>query len=169
MACGGAAGCGMSHASSADRDRWARGIDILRRSGGHSHVPLLEAGRDGLVSLVFLRDRSGALPWGKIRRSTRPVLVLLGDDDEVASGPEGWGCASQLTQWAKGAIVHASGAEALHYRAAVTGAVECGRMLLIETASHHAKAWTELLPATPTLVIWPRGGVHPVETQRTTH
>jgi hypothetical protein len=152
-----------------DRSRFDRGIGVLQCAGDYYHVPLIEAAKAGLIDLVFTADRAARPPLGRMRRSTRPVLFLLGDDDECSSGPDGWRCAQQLTRWARGAIVHGSGGKAEHYKLAISEALTVGRFLVVDTASRHVDAWMALLPRVQALAIVPRQGSHPTDERETVH
>ncbi len=141
----------------------ARLIDVTAQLGPWA-MPVATALRDGLLDLVMPR-RADRAPLPAMRRSSRPVLVWIGDDNELTSGPEGWRCALAVTRWAKGAVIHAAAGEAEHYRIVVRGTLIERRFVLIETASQHALAWSRLLSDKPVLHILPRGGSHPIPGQ----
>lgn len=151
----------MSHFSANDPARWDHAIDMMQRAGDFAHTALLEAVRARSIDMAFASNRSAALPWGRIRKSPRPVLILIGDDDDTPTGPDGWLFARKFTSWARGAIVHGAGAKREHYELAVQGAVACRQFLVIDTASRHVTAWLGLLANVQTLVIYPADGVHP--------
>ena len=132
-------------------------------------MPVVEALRDGQIAVQFLlRDQRA--PLGAMRRTSLPLLAWIGDDDGDAScGPDGWRCALQVTRWARGGVVHASGGEAAHYRTVVKGTLHERRFVLVETSSRHAAAWMALMAGKPTLAIVPVGGAHPVDMGETRH
>ena len=144
-----------------------RMLEYAARVGPWS-LPVLNAMREGLISLTLLQ-RDARAPLGDMRLAPLPMLAWIGDDDEQSCGPDGWRCALAAAQWARSALIHASGGEAQHYLAAVAGTLATGRLLLIETSSLHAPAWVRLLPGKPTLVVLPRGGVHPIASRETRH
>lgn len=152
----------MSASNASTSDRFERAIDVLQRGGDFAHGVLIEAVRDRKIDMVFAGDRTAALPWGRIRKSRKPVLILVGDDDDNPTGPAGWRFAKKFTAWARGAIVHGAGAKREHYQIAVEGALECRQFVVIDTASRYAADWLELLCHTFTLVIAPADGEHPV-------
>ena len=154
--------------STLDPNRWTLAIDFLHRAGDFAHTPIFEATRDGLIGLVYVGSRTAAIPFGRIRKATRPMLVLVSDDDDTPTGPGAWRCAEQVTRWARGAIVHGAGMKRWHYDEAVAGALACGRLLMVETASRHVAAWRALLPHCRTMLIVPRGGEHPSAPKRGT-
>ena len=46
-------------------------IDLMRRMGEYAHIPLLEAGKAGLIDLVMVTDPKASLPFGRMRRAER--------------------------------------------------------------------------------------------------
>ncbi len=66
------------------------------------------------------------------------------------------------------AVVNASGGLREHYEQFVALALEHRKLLLIETGTARAQQWFELCRAArvPTVVLWPRDGVHPVTPKR---
>ena len=131
-------------------------------------LPVVEALRDGLIAVQFL-NRTDRAPLDVMRRSSLPMLVWIGDDDDLSCGPDGWRCALQVTRWARGAVVHGAGGEADHYRTVVNGTLHEQRFVLIETASRHAVSWLALLVGKPVLTVLPRSGPHPVNRRETRH
>ena len=157
----------MSHATILSSAQIQRMAEVAAQLGPWS-MPVVEALRSGLIAVQWL-TRSQRAPLDAMRRIDRPLLVWVGDDDESSSGPDGWRCAHQLTRWARGAVVHAAGGEANHYRVAVDGTLIERRFLLVETSSRHAEAWLALLAGKPALVILPRSGPHPVDRKEMRH
>jgi hypothetical protein len=125
----------------------------------------LAAGRIG--HLPLLPDMSN----GKFREfirgtSHKPAIVLIGDDDGMDRGPAGWRLTARALRWANSVLLHAAAAELDHYEAAILTAEVRRRVLIIECGSATLAAWGDLVRAAPhrpaTLVIVPRGGVHPL-------
>ncbi len=152
----------MSASNTSTPDRFEQAIDILQRCGDFAHGALIEAVRDGKINLVFAGPRTAALPWGRIRKSHKPVLIVVCDDDDLATGPAGWRFAKKLTAWARGAIVHGAGAKREHYQLAIGGAIDCRQFLVIDCASRHVDNWLELLGHCFALAVLPSDGEHPV-------
>jgi hypothetical protein len=126
-------------------------------------VELLRAVREGAFNLVEVA-RDGAAPMRAIERSQRPVMVVLGDDDYAATGPSGWAAWQRLSYWARGAMVHATGADVPTYRMAIGLALVTQRFLLIETDSVHAHDWENVLHrrGIPAIGLLPPDGAHPL-------
>jgi hypothetical protein len=139
-----------------------------------SQAPQLAAFRasaDGRVDLVWVGDRGVPWPGGTVKRLKRPVLAIVGadmDDGRDDPGPAGWLCSRRLRDWCSVVIVHGSGGEAAHYREAVRAAELTGRCALIETTSARARDWATYFQPKRCLVILPRGGVHPIPSDRRT-
>jgi hypothetical protein len=78
--------------------------------------------------------------------------------------------AVRALRWAIGVLVHGAGAELQHYEAAIQAAEMGRRVLVIECGTSTLDAWVALARAAPhrpsTLVIVPRGGVHPLPLRR---
>ncbi len=143
-------------------------VDVTAALGPWA-MPLVEALRSGIIAVQFLH-RTERAPLGDMRRSELPLLAWIGDDDELSCGPDGWRPALAAIRWARGAMLHAAGGEAVHYANAVMGALATGRLLLVETSTAHVHAWAAALAGTPTLVIVPREGKsHPVMSAETRH
>jgi hypothetical protein len=109
------------------------------RSCAH-YVPLLRAVRAGRVALA-LPERHGAISSTRLKRAGRPVVVVLGDDDYMTTGPDGWVCTERVFGWARHIIIHAAAGHAEHYEAIALAAQVSGRLVLIETSSDAAVAW----------------------------
>lgn len=116
----------------------------------------------GVCGLVGIPGRDTAFPAAKLATLRKPAILLIGDDDDAASGPLTWRCAKQAGRWAAAVMVHGAGAEPAHYHAAIQAAALTGRLLLVETSSQHAMAWGRFLAHPRTLLIQTREGVqHP--------
>ena len=103
-------------------------------------VPLLREVRSGRLALVE-PDREGLISSTRLKRLARPVLVLLGDDDEFPTGPDGWACAEGVLSWARHVVIHGAGARADDYLAFGLAAQITGRLLVIETCSDRVEDW----------------------------
>lgn len=140
------------------------GVDQLERvaaAAAHAvphRLPLFRAACDGRIALI--EPQRGSIIAGRVLKSIRrPAILLIGDDDETPSGPNGWACARRARRWASAAIVHAAGGDAAHYRAAVEAAERHQRVLLVETTSRYQETWASFLPpALPVAIITTRDG-----------
>ncbi len=131
-------------------------------------VELLRAVRAGVISLVE-PERDGEFPLRGMAKLTSPVLALIGDDDYAATGPTGWAATRRLLYWAKGGLVHATGADVPSYQAAIRTALAYRRFVLIETDTVHAAEWANVLVAhrIPCIALMPSdGAAHPVPLER---
>jgi hypothetical protein len=126
-------------------------------------VELLRAVRDGAINLIEI-ERKAEAPMRAMERSTRPVVILIGDDDYRSTGPTGWAAWRRLGYWSNGAMVHATGGDAKSYRLAIGLALMEPRFLLIETDSAHAHDWGAALQKRriPCIGLVPPSGAHPV-------
>lgn len=130
---------------------------------GATHLaPIFNAVIAGRVKLACATSRTMQFPRRAVKSSGLPALVLVGDDDDAATGPAGWRCATEAARWAKAAIVHGAGADVAFSQAAVEGAIAVGRFLLVETSSQFVRPWSALLAGKPVLAVIPRGGLHPL-------
>ncbi len=130
-------------------------------------LPLLRAARSGDVA-YFELDRGAKLLPEEMAPIGKPAVVVIGDDDDMATGPAGWpGTRRLLRYWASGALIHAAGGEASHYEVAIGWAQQLRRVVIVETSSTYAEDWMATLPAqTAKLLIWPTGGAHPIQRDR---
>ncbi len=145
-----------------------RACDVFARANAPV-LPMVRAAADGIIDLVNINDPKAKWPKWQLSKLKRPVLVVIGDDlepERPSTLPSGWHCARMLRAWAKTAIVHGSGGEAAHYRAAVGMALATGRAAMIETNSACVEPWVEFLAPMPFLAIVPRSGSHPVVPQK---
>jgi hypothetical protein len=143
-----------------------RAVAAAATAGAEHMAELLRAVRRGEIALVQPLDRSAPVSMARLKRAPRPVLVVIGDDDYCSTGPSGWACLPTLLCWARGAIVHGTGANVESYRGAVAMAQQTGRGVLVETSSGCAVAWREAFRTAgrpvQTLTLLPHGGVHPL-------
>lgn len=124
-------------------------------------LPVYRAARDGLI-IMIQPGRGVQVPSKLLDQRSRPVLVLISDDDYESSGPKGWTCALRVGRWAKGGIIHAAAGEAEHYELALAGTLLAARFVLVETSASQQAEWQALFsPKMPILNIVPRDGVHP--------
>lgn len=120
----------------------------------------------GELDLIAPTRNTLALPFKRVSRRGRPVVVILGDDDYCHAGPGTWACAGRIRAWASFAIVHGTGAQRAHYDMAAGVAQRVGRLLLIETTAAAAQDWAGFLHgrtrALRFMGLLPPDGVHPV-------
>lgn len=135
--------------------------DFYRQGATHL-APIFNAALAGQVAAVGLAKRNVQFPRREVASFRLPTVLIVGDDDDAATGPTGWRSAKEATHWAAAAIVHGAGAERGHYDMAVASAVRFRRLLLIETRSQFVRPWGSLLEGKPRLAIMPRTGPHPV-------
>ncbi len=122
--------------SPADLDRL---IAQVSQNAPH-YVPLVRAVRAGLIALVQ-PDRAAAVSTTRLKSLGRPVLVVLGDDDYEAGGPDGWRCAERVLGWSRQVLIHGAGARAIDYAFLPPVAMLLHRLVLIECASRQVDAW----------------------------
>lgn len=140
----------------ASKAQMAEVIGQAERLGQGFRLPIYRAVLACRINLTEV-TRGGVVPSRALKTSPRPLLIVLGDDDHVPSGPDGWPQARKLLRWAKAVVIHAAGGEAQHYEAIVAITRRSDRCLLIETTSGHLDAWLDLVrarrPALPVLAI----------------
>lgn len=144
-------------------DRIDRLISLCADLGLVGRVELLRAVRRGEIGTVEPR-RDAVVPIKVLERSLRPLIAIIGDDDYDSTGPGQWPATRRLFRWARGAMIHATGADVPSYQMAIGMALQCRRLLLIETDSAHAREWSEALLARhiPFIGLRPPAGSHPV-------
>jgi hypothetical protein len=151
-------GCGIVPASVAREIR-----NSLASTHGFIN-PLAVPAEADIIDLVAIADPS--TPWPKrIKLLRRPTVLMLGDDPgspDGMGGPDAWRCLPQLKRWVRGVIVHGAGGQPEHYAEAVRAARRLGRVAMIESTSKHAVAWARSIGCPRTLLILPRGGLHPL-------
>lgn len=144
-----------------------RAIALMQQVGAEHRVRLLRALYNGQIAHLEIQREGCA---GKLKRFLatvrRPALVLIGDDDDHATGPAGWPTAERLLRWARQVVVHGAGAEPAHYEAAVLATQIVGRFVLIECNSTMAPAWIDAVqrwaPAAAKVAVRvPEGIQHP--------
>ena len=133
-------------------------------------VPLYRAAHQRLLGIVR-PTRQGIISAAHFRRmGGQPWLVLLGDDDGIESGPDGWACTKRVLGWARQIVIHGAGGHAEHYSGMVAAALLVRRFVLVECASAQVEAWHQAtlrwaLRATVQRVL-PTIGAHPLPVDR---
>ena len=127
-------------------DTWAdlaTAITVFSSSDELRHrVPLLQALYHGEIGFLEVARRgSGGKLKTFIAGVKHPAIVLLGDDDEASTGPAGWAVAERAFRWARGIILHGSGAQVEHYSDAVTAAKGVGQLVMVECTTTNLDAW----------------------------
>jgi hypothetical protein len=126
----------------------------------------------GRIAFFSLLPETSANQFKAFIRATsnRPAVMLIGDDDSMDCGPSGWAQAERVLRWTRALVLHGAGAEIQHYEAAIMAAELARRLLVIECSTATLGAWATPVEAAPnrvpTLVIRPRGGVHPLPIER---
>jgi hypothetical protein len=121
------------------------------------------AGTD-VIDVLFMIDPGMAWPK-QIEWLRRPAVVVVGDDPGTCwgqGGADAWRCTSRLRRWTRAAMIHGAAAEPEHYAEVVRATLKVGRVALIETTSANVHGWAEALRCPRTLLVLPRGGLHPV-------
>lgn len=143
------------------------------RAGAIGLGHLLRANLQGRVALLPIVPSTCARTFKAFASQARrkPSVALIGDDDYAPdAGPARWPIAERAIGWAASVLVHAAGAEIAHYETAVVVAQIVGRVVIIETGTANAQAWTQLAqkaPNKPTItLIVPRSGAHPIMPER---
>lgn len=143
-------------------------IAMYEQIGARHRIPLLRALLHGRIGF-FECQRSTSR--GAVKRFMagveKPALLLLGDDDYTSTGPIGWPGADRAMRWARGVLIHGTGATPEQYEEVVDATVALRRVVLVEADSAHADEWAQLAEAQPNragvLVLKPTGaGQHPV-------
>lgn len=130
----------------------------LEQAGAGHHVPLIRAAMAGALRFAVISPGS-ALPLRLLdmARDSRPLAVILADDGDKPTGPDGFPQARRLLRWAAAILIHATGGEPIHYAAAAQATVLVRRFLLIETDTARQAAWCALrravAPRTPGAVL----------------
>jgi hypothetical protein len=146
----------------------ARAIVLAEAQGSLGFVHLARALAAGRIAFDPISPTTSSSRFKAFTRLTkgRAAVISIGDDDGMDRGPGGWPIARRCVAWASSIMIHGAGAEIAHYEAAIVAAELKHRSLVIECGSATLSAWIELVANSPhrrpTIVIWPRGGVHPV-------
>ncbi len=120
-----------------------RAIDLYSRTGFDFRIPLIQGVLDGRIAHDEVQRPGSARRLKAFLALTarRPTLILVGDDDDAPTGPDGWPTARRLMRWARVVVLHGTGAERWHYETSVNTAELCGRLLMVETSSAMLPAW----------------------------
>lgn len=126
-------------------DTWddiPRAISTMQLAGVNHRVPVLQAVYAGRIGTWEAR-RTGCSGQCKrfLAQVRKPALVIIGDDDDAPTGPDGWTVAQRLMGWARRVIIHGAGGHPAHYEAAVILAEAVGQLLLVECTSATVEAW----------------------------
>ncbi len=142
-------------------------IAVYSDFGLIGRIELMRAVRGGLIGVIE-PPREAVVPLRVLEQSTRPQIAIIGDDDYCSTGPADWPATRRLFRWAKGAMIHATGADVPSYQMAIGMALSCRQFLLIETDTAHMREWGDALLARkiPFICLKPIDGVHPVQIER---
>ncbi|MCX7380031.1 MAG: hypothetical protein NT133_01130 [Alphaproteobacteria bacterium] len=152
----------MSDTHSGDAAVIDRMISAMTQAGDGAHLELLLAVKRREIAFAMLL-RGEVPPMGALKRSGKPTIVLIGDDDYRTSGPTGWAGLRPLMRWARFGLVHAAGADVATYRHALRLVRRERRLVMVETAASAHTAWRVLFNAfrVPADLIYPEHGIHP--------
>jgi hypothetical protein len=148
------------------RSDLARASVAVEQAGQPGLAELIRAASHGVIALMMVSDRTVSVSKRELTGCNKPIVTVIGDDDYASTGPSGWLCAKRVAQHTACAVIHASGATADTYAQAWMGARLTGSCALIETNTEHAREWAQLWRGKSVLLVWPRGGVHPVTPAR---
>ena len=152
----------------------ARVIDEMDRAGGIGIAHLFHAMLSGRIAVLPLMPNGPAAKFKAWVRLTkhRPAVALIGDDDGLDRGPDGWPQARRAVGWARAVMLHAAGAELYHYEVAIVAAELTQRMLIVECCSATLPAWVDIVQNAAhrpkCLIIQPPDGTHPIPDNRGT-
>ena len=145
----------------------ARAAMQADQSGHHGFAELFRQMMKGGLALVVVTDRNQKITNADM--PTIPTIAVVGDDDAAPTGPAGWACTAAIAEWASCAMIHAAADDAKSYAEAARAARVVGNVVLIETDTAHAGEWAAIFAGKPpTLLVWPKNGVHPVMPARET-
>src|SRR3954471_14383213 len=89
-------------------------IVMCEQLGSAGHVTLFRAVQDRQIGLAVV-GRGTPITDAALSHSKRPLIVLLGDDDDASSGPAGFPSWRRLKSWAGYGMIHAASADASTY------------------------------------------------------
>jgi hypothetical protein len=137
-------------------------IRLSEELGSPGHATLFAAARAGQISVMIV-PRNAPVTDAMLTGARRPLVALLSDDDQFASGPSGFRSWPKLRAWARYAMIHAARSSGETYRIAVLMTALQGGMLLVETNSACEPEWTAALEAAgiPAICVVPRDEPHP--------
>lgn len=139
-------------------------------TAGFSHrAELLRAVRRGSICTIEPR-RDAIVSMRILKTAARPALVLVGDDDYATTGPDGWATLPNLLKWARGAMVHGTGATIESYQTAIGMTLVHRHFVLVETSSARVQEWGErfISRRIPVVGLLPTNGAHPLPPARGT-
>ncbi|QBM75875.1 hypothetical protein E2E30_08875 [Sphingomonas sp. AAP5] len=148
---------GVFHASATT----ARLDTAMEQAPPHLY-PVLLAVRDHRVGMLFVGQDAGSFAIPK--ESTRPAIVLIGDDLEQSVGPDGFHMPSlrRLVRKCSAFTVVSSAPTAEIYAAGTAPAVGGKNAVIIETRLAHEFQWVALIqklaPGRPILLSTVKGG-----------
>jgi hypothetical protein len=162
----------MSFFSVNSRADLSRAIVLCEAADAPGTAHLLRALASGRIALLPLLPEESSTKFKQWIRLTkhRPAVVLIGDDDGFARGANGWAQSKRAVEWARSVMLHASGAELVHYELALLSAELSHRTLVVECDTATLPGWIELVRAAPhrpnTLLITPPEDEHHPEPVR---
>jgi len=135
---------------------------------GHDHMaPILGAALRGDIRLaIALRG----INWQKtVLETSRPTLLIVGDDDHQSTGPAAW--PGELREYAPAAMIHAAAADVPSYQLALKRCLEERRYVLVETSSTRLLEWGAYFATASRKVLLdivrpPAGQQHPVPREK---
>jgi hypothetical protein len=149
-----------------------RVITTAEAVGSIGTAHLLRAVAQGRTAFLLAASDMSATTFKAFakRAANRPAVVVIGDDNGMERGPAGWAITDRVLNWARAIMIHACGAEIVHYDTAIMTAEFTHRMLIIECGTATVDAWLRLVKALRhrpvSMVILPRQGVHPAPLDR---
>ncbi|WP_149541440.1 hypothetical protein [Siccirubricoccus phaeus] len=121
-------------------------IEAQERLGYGFRNPLYRAALAGELRLIELLP-GPRIPASMLKPTSRPQVIVIGDDGGEERGPAGFPKLRKLLEWAAVVVLHSCGGEEHHYDMAVEAATERRRVLFIETATGRREAWAQRIGA----------------------
>jgi hypothetical protein len=150
-------------------DAVAEAIALLHRAGHTWHLPLLQAARQGLIALRFIRpgERVPVRALDPTALRLPAVAVLCGDDHSDRCRPSDFPQAARWLRWARAFMLHGTGGREEHYAEAVAAALHVRRVLVVDLPSRAVPEWLELArrvapKAHGLMLLPPPGAAHPI-------
>jgi hypothetical protein len=125
-------------------DDLVEAIRLNEQVGAIGQAHLMRALQQGRICYLSCLPDTSASKFKAFVRGVGnwPAIVLIGDDDYVDRGPNGWSITARAVAWARGILLHAAGAKIEHYEAAVKAARCCGRVLVIDASPGRVDSWS---------------------------